>query len=68
VERERLKAPKCSNKLDNETDFEEDEIDPDIPTISRLYGDLMEKVMDNNSADLDGVLVYLSKWQRVERN
>jgi hypothetical protein len=44
------------NKSENEIDSEEDEIDPDTFTISQLCGDLTE-VMDDNSADLDGVLV-----------
>jgi hypothetical protein len=57
VERERLKLSICLNKIENEIDSEEDEIDLDTFTISRLCGDLTEKVMDNNSADLDGVLV-----------
>jgi hypothetical protein len=57
VERERLKAPECSNKFEIDTDFEEDEIDPDTSTISRLCGDLTEEVMDDSFADLDGVLV-----------
>jgi hypothetical protein len=57
VEAERLKAPKSVNKLENECDFEEDEIDPDTSTISRLCGDLTEKVMDDNNADLDGIHV-----------
>ena len=51
---------KPSNLLithDNEIDYEEDDIDPDSSTISRLYGDLTEEVMDDNSAGLDGVLV-----------
>ena len=34
VDAERLKAPKSVNKLENECDFEEDEIDPDTSTIS----------------------------------
>ena len=45
------------NNLENECDFEGDEIDPDNSTISRLCGDLTEEVMDDNNADLDGVLV-----------
>ena len=57
VEAERLKAPKTVNKLENECDFEEDEIDPDTSTISRLCGDLTEEVMDDSNADLDGILV-----------
>jgi hypothetical protein len=57
VERERLKPSICLNKIENEIDSEEDEIDPDTFTTSRLYGDLTEKVMDDNSADIDGVLV-----------
>ena len=57
VERERLKPSNYFNKHENKNDFEEDEIDPDTFTIGRLYGDLMEEVIDDNSADLDGVLV-----------
>jgi len=57
VERERMKPSICLNKNENEFDSEEDEIDPDTFTISRLCGDLMEEVMDDNSANLDGVLV-----------
>jgi hypothetical protein len=57
VERDRLKPSNFSNFSENENDGEEDEIDPDISTLSRLCGDLTEKVMDDNSADLDGVLV-----------
>jgi hypothetical protein len=56
IERERLKPSLCLNKSENEIDSEEDEIDPDTFTISQLCGDLTE-VMDDNSADLDGVLV-----------
>jgi len=62
VEKERVKPSSYFSKLeaehdiDNEINFE-DEIDPDTSTISRLYGDLMEEVMDDNSAGLDGVLV-----------
>ena len=57
IERERLKAPKCFNNFENDIDFEEDEMDPDTSAISRLCGDLTEEVMDDNSANLDGVLV-----------
>jgi len=57
VERERLKPSICLNKNENKFDYEENEIDPDTFTISRLCGDLMEEVMDDNSANLDGVLV-----------
>jgi len=56
-ERERLKPSLCLNKGENEIDSEEDEIDLDTFTISQLCGDLTEEVMDDNSADLDGVLV-----------
>ena len=56
IERERLKTSICLNKNENEFDSEE-EIDLDTFTISRLYGDLTKQVMDDNSADLDGVLV-----------
>jgi len=57
VERERLKPSICLNKNENEFDSEEDEIDLDTFTISRLCGVLTEEVMDDNSADIDGVLV-----------
>ena len=57
VERDRLKPSNSFNKLENETDIEEDEIDPDISTLSRLCGNLTEEVMDDNSVNLDGVLV-----------
>ena len=57
VKAERLKAPKIVNKLENECDFEEDEIDPDTSTISRLCGDLTEEVMDDSNVDIDAVLV-----------
>ena len=57
VERERQKPSICLNKNANEFDSEEDEIDPDTFTISRLCGDLTEEVMDDNSTDLDGVLI-----------
>jgi hypothetical protein len=57
IERERLKPSLCLNKSENEIDSEEDEIDPDTFTISRLCGDLIEEVMDDNSADLNGVLI-----------
>jgi hypothetical protein len=43
--------------LDKENESDEDEIDHDTSTISRLYGDLTEEVMDDSSAGLDGVLV-----------
>jgi hypothetical protein len=46
--------------VDNEIESEEDEIDTDIFTISRLCGDLMEEMMDDNNVDLDGVLVDVS--------
>ena len=59
VERDRLKPSNSFNKLENETDIEEDEIDPDISTLSQLCGDLTQEVMDDNSADLDGVLVNI---------
>jgi hypothetical protein len=57
VERKRLKPSNVFNTHDNENESEEDEIDPDTSTISRLYGELTEEVMDDNSAGLDGVLV-----------
>jgi hypothetical protein len=34
IERERLKPSICFNKIENESDYEEDEIDPDTFTIS----------------------------------
>jgi hypothetical protein len=58
------------NKIENEIDSEEDEINPDTFTISRLCvcGGLTEEVMDNNSADLDGVLVNVpSRWQKEKK-
>jgi hypothetical protein len=58
IEKDRLKPSICPSKNEIEIESEEeDEIDPDTFTISRLCGDLTEEVMDNNSADLDGVLV-----------
>jgi len=57
VEKERMKPSNLLITHDNEIDSKEDEIDPDTSTISRLYGDLTEEVMDDNSAGLDGVLV-----------
>ena len=57
VERDRLKPSNFLNKFENENDVEEDEIDPEISTLSRLCGDLTVEVMDDNNADLDGVLV-----------
>jgi len=47
----------AEHDIDNEINFEEDEIDPDTSTISQLCGDLTEEVMDDNNADLDGVLI-----------
>jgi hypothetical protein len=52
-----LKPSNFLNLSENKNDGEEDEINPDITTLSRLCGDLTEEVMDDNSADLDGVLV-----------
>jgi hypothetical protein len=57
VEKDRIKPSYYPSKKENEVESEEDEIDPDTFTISRLCGDLTEEVMDNNSADLDEVLV-----------
>ena len=57
VEKERMKPSNLLITHDNEIDSEEDEIDPDTTTISRLCGDLTEEVMDDNSVGLDGVLV-----------
>jgi len=59
VERDKLKPSNSFNKLENEADIEEDEIDPDISTLSQLCGNLTQEVMDDNSADLDGVLVNI---------
>jgi hypothetical protein len=53
----RSKPSTLLNKTENETDIEEDEIDPDISTLNRLCDDLTEEVMDDNSTDLDGALV-----------
>jgi hypothetical protein len=69
VEAERLKAPKLVNKIENECDFEEDEIDPDTSIISQLCGNLMEEVMDDNNAGLDGVLVNVPiKMAKSKKN
>jgi hypothetical protein len=57
IERDRLKPSNVVNLSENEIDGEEDEIDPDISTLSQLCGDLTEEVMDDNITDLDGVLV-----------
>jgi hypothetical protein len=57
IEEQRLKVPKHVNKLESDCDHDEDEIDPDTSTISRLCGDLTEEVMDDSVADPDGVLV-----------
>jgi hypothetical protein len=57
VEIERLRPSMGSNINEKECDSEEEEIDPDTFTISGLYGDLAEEVMDDNNAELDGVLV-----------
>ena len=57
VKRDRLIPSNFLNKFENENDVEEDEIDPDISTLSRLCGDLTEEVMDDSNADLDGILV-----------
>jgi hypothetical protein len=57
VETERLRPSMGSNINEKECDSEEEEIVPDTFTISRLCGDLAEEVMDDNNADLDGVLV-----------
>jgi hypothetical protein len=57
IERDRSKPSNLLNKNEIETGIEEDEIDLDISTLSRLCGDLTEEVMDDNSADLDGTLV-----------
>jgi hypothetical protein len=60
VETERLRPSMGSNINEKECDSEEEEIVPDTFTISRLCGDLTEEVMDDNNADLDGVLVNVS--------
>jgi hypothetical protein len=57
IERDRSKPSNLLNKNKTETGIEEDEIDLDISTLSRLCGDLTEEVMDDNSADLDRALV-----------
>jgi hypothetical protein len=57
VENDRLESSFCSSENEIEIESEEDEIDPDTFTISRLCDDLTEEVMDDNSAGLDGVLV-----------
>jgi len=57
TEKERLKPSNVIHSIDKEFELEEDEIDPDTSTISRLCGDLTEEVMDDNSAGLDGILV-----------
>ena len=57
TEKERLKPSNVVHSIDKEFESEEDEIDPDTSTISRLCGDLTEEVMDDNSVGLDGVLV-----------
>jgi hypothetical protein len=57
IERDRLTPSNVVNLSENKIDGEEDEIDPDISTLSRLCGDLTEEVMDDNSVDLDWVLV-----------
>jgi hypothetical protein len=57
VENDRIKTSFCSSKFETEIELKEVEIDPDSFTLSRLYGDLKEEVMDESSADLDGVLV-----------
>jgi hypothetical protein len=57
VEKKRLKPSNVAYSIDKECDSEEDEINPDTSTISRLCGDLTEEVMDDNGVGLDGVLV-----------
>jgi hypothetical protein len=57
VEKDRLKPSLCSRKNEIEIESEEDEIDPNTFIMSQLCGDLTEEVMDDNSANLDGVLV-----------
>jgi hypothetical protein len=57
VEKERLKPLYVVNSPDKEIESEEDEINPDTTTISRLCGNLMEEVMGDNSVGLDRVLV-----------
>jgi hypothetical protein len=67
-----LKPSNFLNLSENENDGEEDEINPDITTLSQLCGDLTEEVMDDNSVDLDGVLVNVpikvAKNRKKKRN
>jgi hypothetical protein len=57
MENDKLKSSFCSSKNETQIEPEKDEIDLDTFTISRLCGDLAEEVIDDNSVDLDGVLV-----------
>jgi len=46
VERDRLKPTNSFNKLEKETDIEEDEIDPDISTLSRRWTIIVRTLME----------------------
>ena len=46
VERDRLKPSNSFNKLEKETDIEEDEIDPDISTLSRRWTIIVRTLME----------------------
>jgi len=59
IEQERLKSSYVGNLIDKECESEEDEVDPDSSTISRLCGDLTEEVMDDSNVGVDGVLVHI---------
>jgi len=59
VEQERLKPSYVGNSIDKECESEEDEVDPDTSTISRLCDDLTEEVMDDSNVGIDGVLVHI---------
>ena len=59
IEQERLKPSYVGNSIDKECESEEDEVDPDTSTISQLYGDLTEEVMDDSNVGVDGVLVHI---------
>ena len=59
IEQERLKPSYVGNSTDKECESEEDEVDPDSSTISRLCGDLTEEVMDDSNVGVDGVLVHI---------
>ena len=59
IEQERLKPSQVGNSIDKECESEEDEVDPDTSTISRLCGDLTKEVMDDSNVGVDGVLVHI---------